>query len=68
MNDSHSAGIDAPDLAEATGYRDTVTGRLVDAGREVIHDRTCGVPTGRTFACACNERNGYRVTTPGATS
>lgn len=26
----HTAESDAPDLAEATGYRDTVTGRLVD--------------------------------------
>lgn len=28
--------------------------------REVIHDDWCGVPTGRTWACGCNERNGYR--------
>jgi len=35
--------------------------------REVIHDRNCGVPTGRTWACACNERNGYRPTPPGST-
>lgn len=33
--------------------------------REVIHDRACGVPTGRTWACACNERNGYRTLRPG---
>lgn len=32
-----------------------------DTPREVIHDRDCGVPTGRTWACACNERNGYRA-------
>ncbi len=31
------------------------------ADADVIHDPDCGVPSGRTFACACNERNGYRI-------
>lgn len=39
-------------------------GEVFDENGAVIHDPNCGVPTGRTWACACNERNGYRTNPP----
>lgn len=40
----HEAEEDAPDLAEATGYRDTETGRLADEEAVRHHRRVRGWP------------------------